>query len=349
MRVIFGCLAVLLGAGLIGCDRSQAPTRPSGANKVGYVEVTFLDQDRSRPLAVGLWYPADDGAREKRVVYDRGYLGFAAEEAPYNLAAARRPLILLSHGAKGTKGTLVWLAESLAGEGYTVASVDHWLDTARSREPEETIKVWHRPVDLSFVLTSLLADPVWGSRIDPNHIGAAGHSSGGYTVLALAGAVFDHEAMGAYCQSPQRGTDCDLTDGIDMAAIDFSEANKDYRDPRVKAVLAMAPALGRGIKLESLGGISIPVQIIVAADDEVIPPAFNAERYAASIAGSSFMALPRGGHFVFMAKCTWTAGIITRFVTLFDVCGNYSTADRGRIRRDVSTAAARFFDTALSR
>lgn len=88
------------------------------------------------------------------------------------------PLILLSHGDKGQSENLAWLAERLAENGYLVAGINHWRNTTLNNEPEETVWLWHRPQDLSFVLTELIADPSWGQRIDPNRIGVAGHSSG---------------------------------------------------------------------------------------------------------------------------------------------------------------------------
>src|SRR5258708_1924217 len=55
----------------------------------------------------------------------------------------------------------------------------------------------------------------------------------------------------------------------------YSEADKSYRDERVRAVFALAP--GPVFTPESLGKISIPVAIVAGSADEIVPPASAAE------------------------------------------------------------------------
>ena len=193
---------------------------------------------------------------------------------------ARRPLILLSHGDRGTSTNLAWLAERLVENSYLVAGIDHWLNTTLNNDPEETLWLWNRPADLSFVLTRLLTDPSWGQRIDSNRVGVAGHSSGGCTAFALAGAIYDVDAMAAYCSSDLRGSDCRLVDGVDFGAVDFSGASESFRDGRIRAAFAMAPAAGKAIRESSLAAIAIPVHIVTTRHDELLDPAHNALRYA---------------------------------------------------------------------
>ncbi|MFP5304483.1 MAG: alpha/beta hydrolase family protein [Gammaproteobacteria bacterium] len=324
-----------------------AQVHAGDAFPVAYTGVEYFDTARSRPVAATIWYPAAAGAQVVPVRYDWSFRGQAAPCAAYAEAGAPRPLVLLSHGDKGSAVDQSWLAEALAADGYIVAAAAHWMNTWRRNTPEQTLRVWDRPQDLSYLLDALLADPVWGARIDAGRIGAAGHSSGGYTVLALAGAVYDPLRMAAYCGEAGDAPDCRLRDGVDVARIDWSGAGKSYRDPRVRAVLAMAPALGPGIVDASLGAIDVPVQIVAAADDEVLRFERHAARYAAAIPNARLLRLPQGGHFAFMPQCTVVTWALTYFMD-YDVCGRRSGVDRAPLRARIAQDALSFFGNSLA-
>jgi predicted dienelactone hydrolase len=68
--------------------------------------------------------------------------------------------------------------------------------------------MWLRATDLSAVIDALLDDKAFGSQIDPARIGAAGHSLGGYTVIAVAGGVTDPARIEAFCRSPAADALC---------------------------------------------------------------------------------------------------------------------------------------------
>ena len=54
----------------------------------------------------------------------------------------------------------------------------------------------------------MLDDKTFGSQIDPARIGAAGHSAGGYTVIAVAGGITDPAQLQAFCRSPVADASC---------------------------------------------------------------------------------------------------------------------------------------------
>src|SRR5258707_8104910 len=58
--------------------------------------------------------------------------------------------------------------------------------------------LWQRPRDITLDLTNLLQDKVWGPHIDPNRIGVAGHSQGGFTSLWIGGAKVNPDLYLAY-------------------------------------------------------------------------------------------------------------------------------------------------------
>lgn len=330
---------------LCGCGDTEPQRR--AAHAVGYADTRYQDTERDRPLQVRLWYPAAVAADAPSISYDLAFEGRAWHNAAFIDDRSRHSLILLSHGDKGSHVDQSWVAEALAAEGHIVAAVAHWQNTWRQNTPEASLRAWERPRDLSFLISSLLADPTWGRRIHPERIGAAGHSSGGYAVLALAGAIYDPRRMRDYCAGPTEGLDCRLGRGINTDAIDFSPAGASYRDERVKAVFAMAPALGPGITEASLRAIDIPVKIVASEDDEFLPIERHATAYAGHIPGSRLLRLPAGGHFVFMPECTFM-GWAFLFFHDYDICGRRMKLDRADMHRQIAQDAVQFFNRSMA-
>jgi predicted dienelactone hydrolase len=336
--------AILLLAAILAACGGAPP--PAGPEKVGVTALLVTDTKRQRPLDVQVWYPASPEAVETRQAYERAFQGWAASDGPYH-EGPKRPLILLSHGTRGANLNQSWLAEALAANGYIVAAPTHYGDTRLKNSPEATVRAWERPQDLSFALTSLLADSTWGPRIDVARVGAAGHSSGGYTVLALAGARYNPFQMDAYCRGPQAGPDCRFAMQANFASIDFTHAGDSYRDERVRAVVAFAPAIGPGMTDESLRAIATPVLIIAARDDEVLPFEQHAARYAREVPAAVLQALPEGGHMVFMPECNVVGWVFT-WLNPFDICGReHPNVDRGAAHRQMIRDALKFFGDKL--
>jgi predicted dienelactone hydrolase len=320
----------------------------ASAAGAGLVELKFHDQSRDRPVEVKVWYPVAGSLQETSMSYDVAFQGHARKGAKYLASSGPRPLVVLSHGDRGSNVDQSWLAEVLASEGYIVAAVSHWLNTWKKNTPEQTLKVWDRPKDISFTIDQLIAHEVWGPRIDAQRIGAAGHSAGGYTSLALAGAIYSPLQMSKYCESQAGKRECNLGDGADLESIDFTQAKVSYRDSRIKAVVAMTPALGPGIKPDSLAKIDTPVLIVAATDDALLKFNLNAETYAKGIPGAELLPLSKGGHFVFMPECTFMGKVFTYFHR-FDICGRRGNVVEARqeLHAQVAQAAKSFLDDNL--
>ncbi|MEV0351655.1 alpha/beta hydrolase [Nonomuraea sp. NPDC050680] len=130
----------------------------------------------------------------------------------------RHPLVVLSPGFTLNRATLTTLAEELASKGYVVALVDHayesygttfpggrtltcvaceTVEQAPSDEEEKQLlgkAAAGRAADISFVIDQLTRTggqaPVWKrwKMIDPQRIGAAGHSLGGNAAASVMAA-----------------------------------------------------------------------------------------------------------------------------------------------------------------
>ncbi len=192
------------------------------------------------------------------------------------------------------------------------------------------------------------------SRPQHDTIGAIGFSLGGYTVLELAGARTDPALLQRFCASHD-AAECadppefpnlfehwtelqaDSNEFREMAA----QAGRSYRDPRVRAAFAIAPALGPAFVPESLSALDIPVQILAGQDDEIVPLATNARFFARAIPRASLELLP-GGHYTFLATCT-DAGRLAQPV----LCTDRENVDREATHRRASELAARFFERTL--
>jgi len=155
------------------------------------------------------------------------------------------PVIVFSHGFTGCGTQSVFLTEALAQAGFLVLAPDHHdaacgpghegrlfekLSTVRSEEPFTNPAAWSeqtyrdRGADLEAVLDTILQEKSFqGLPIDSGRIGLAGHSLGGYTVLALAGAW------------------------------------PTWKDRRVKAVLGLSPYCAPFILKGNLGHLDVPM------------------------------------------------------------------------------------------
>ena len=307
-----------------------------------------------------VWYPAESGiGAEDQYIGPPGtplfYAGRGTKDATLAPAFDKFPLIALSHGTGGSAVQMAWLGAYLASRGYIVAAVNHPGNNAvTGYTVQGFVEGWERAKDISTVISDMLADHRFGDAIDPNRIGAGGFSYGGYTMMELAGATTDLNRILAWCE--QEKSACNPPEMPDQmekfAAIksqpevqqSLAHAGDSYRDPRIRAVFAIAPAVARAFTPESLQKISIPVEIVAGAADPIAPPADNAQFFAANIKGAKLTILPGGvAHYTFLDVGT-DAGKKQLPQFFVDNPG----VDREAVHKQVAEMAADFFDKELS-
>jgi predicted dienelactone hydrolase len=312
----------------------------------------------TRRLVTTIWYPAAAGAMPvERVIGPAGSplfaLGRWADAPPWR--GGRHPLIVVSHGTGGSAQMMAWLAADLAARGYIVAAVNHPGNNALEAYTAEGFLLWwERARDVTVVVDGLLRSRDLAARIDRTRIGAAGFSLGGYTVLALAGARTDPERWRAFCRSPLR-EGCEAPPEFPNLFARWSDlesrpsfreatrrAGRSYRDGRIRAVFAIAPALGPALIPESLAAIRLPVAIVSGADDRVVPVTSNARAIASRIPDAMLTLVPGAGHYTFLAPCTQEGRARQPLL-----CGDAAGVDRGAVHRQTVDLAARFFATTL--
>jgi predicted dienelactone hydrolase len=311
-----------------------------------------------------IWYPAESGADPKpQRIPPVGPAIFeaapAAPEAKIAASPAKLPLILLSHGTGGTAQTLAWFATALAAHGYIVVGVNHPGNNAMEPYTVQGFTLWwERAKDLSTVLDDILADPDFGPHVDRQRIGGAGFSLGGYTMIELAGGKTSREHYAKDCRAMPDQVSCkpppefpDLIAKADaLAATDpayakaLREDGASYRDPRIRAVFTMAPALGPAFAPASLKTIAIPVAIVAGAQDSIVPVDANAKYDAAQIPHAALTIFPgEVDHYVFVDECT-EAGRST----LPLLCVDRPGVDRAAVHDEAIDLAVKFFASHLS-
>jgi pimeloyl-ACP methyl ester carboxylesterase len=152
---------------------------------VGLRDLNVHDSVQNASIATHVLYPtsAPDalvpvGPFHARLAQDAEVLGEAL------------PLVLVSHG----NGSMPWLHRDLAAHlvraGFVVALLTHpgnnRGDNKLANTPENLV---NRPRHIRLAIDALLADPEIGPRVMHTDMSLIGHSMGGYTALAVAGAT----------------------------------------------------------------------------------------------------------------------------------------------------------------
>ncbi len=176
--------------------RAGEPLEPiSGA--VGRSVTLLADEHRQdRMLGIDCWYPALAGDHPKslyEVLPGVGFTSSALADAP--AAPGRHPLLIWSHGRSGTRTSYSMLCEGLAARGYVVIAPDHPGDTLADwllgAAVDDATNEEQRVDDVRFVLDAALGDRPGLDlipEVDADRVAVAGHSYGGFTAFALAGA-----------------------------------------------------------------------------------------------------------------------------------------------------------------
>ncbi|WP_433055892.1 alpha/beta hydrolase family protein [Dactylosporangium sp. CS-033363] len=120
----------------------------------------------------------------------------------YPKTAGRYPLVLWSHGLHGSPEGYAGVTQKIAAAGFVVAA-PAYPGTNDKANPFNQNDMANQPADASAVITEVLkldgqaGSPLAG-RIDTAHVGAAGHSAGGYTTAGLlSGSTRDSRLKGA--------------------------------------------------------------------------------------------------------------------------------------------------------
>lgn len=292
-------------------DNKKTPTL------VKMQHIDLFDTARQRPVKITLWYPAGSSCQQQLICL-----------APN---AILRQGILLSHGAMGAAQNYQWLGKHLAAQGFITVGVNHygesWIYGAEHVNPAAVMQFWQRPLDLTFVLNVIQNNQLDNSTIFSQNIQwqnttAIGHSSGGASVLALAGAEWDLTQAAVYCKTAAAATDRSCAylvkttaDTAPVAGVVSGSGEThplptlpkqlSWKDNRVKQLVLFDPALGHVANTTSLQQLKIPVLVVGSVQNDFLPYARHAGFYASQIPDAKELPLNQGeGHFVYLDSCS---------------------------------------------
>jgi predicted dienelactone hydrolase/CubicO group peptidase (beta-lactamase class C family) len=166
-------------------------------------------------------------------------------------AAGPFPVIVWSHGARGTKDMYQPLIRHWTGHGYVCIQANHSDSraiTGREGPGPNIFADWaNRPKDIAFILDSLdkieAKVPALKGKLDRKAIGVGGHSFGAHTAQLVAGAT----------------------------TADAGRARRDHADPRPLAFLLLSPqgigAHSAGLDEHAWDGVTRPFIVITGTND----------------------------------------------------------------------------------
>ncbi|MCB9423454.1 MAG: hypothetical protein H6667_26900 [Ardenticatenaceae bacterium] len=248
-------------------DRPDVPAY--GARGPYHVGKRDMVMSGERPLPMIIWYPAvPDGNTEAAVTYPYKIkmgapfgrvtiataTGQAVEMAQYDLSDGPYPLVILSPGFAIGSASYAWLAEHLASYGFVVISPEHQetLDPQNELWSAAITRLQDILAVFAYVDEQVKSGGMLAGLVDGEVTAVIGHSYGGYTALAAAGAQIDTNSFETHCEDAVKADDpaawlCEmllprLAEMADLADLDAvpEELWPDWSDSRVDAIVSMA-------------------------------------------------------------------------------------------------------------
>ena len=205
--------------------------------------------------------------------------------SPRNPPAAKLPVIVFSHGLASRPEDYSDAIRQLASHGYVVAAPQHpgsdaiWLKEMLRGLHKDIFDInefSNRPKDISFVIDELERSNAgrFNGKLDLTRVALAGHSFGGYTVLALAGATVDLAYLKEECKRPFGGLNVSIL--LQCQALRLPpEQLTNLQDSRAAAVFAANPVNRSLFGRKGLGNIKVPVVMASGSYDPATPPALE--------------------------------------------------------------------------
>jgi predicted dienelactone hydrolase len=183
-------------------------------------------------------------------------------------------VVVLSHGLSSDRQHFAVIARHLASHGFVAVTIEHPgsnlaklqnLLKGLTTEVFDVSEFVDRPKDVSYVLDDLAMR--FPGAVNVQQAGVIGHSFGGYTALALAGATIDFDYLTKGCSQGIDSANVSLL--LQCEALKLPRQPYNFRDDRIKFALAINPVDSNIFGSKGVAKIQIPVAVVAASDDTV--------------------------------------------------------------------------------
>ena len=307
------------------------------AQAAGYEQLSIPDSGNP-PLEIGIWYPSDAPAHKQVLFLDKQDV---APDAP--VSGQGLPLIVMSHGQGGRFANAFDTAIALANAGFVAAALTHTGDNLHDQS--RVLQIWDRSRQLHVLTDWMLHDWPAHAQIDPQRIGVFGFSAGGLTALVAAGGTPDLSRLGPHCAAHPAEFTCALitSNHGDATKLPVLPAGAWVHDPRIKAAVVAAPALGYTFGRDGLAGVHVPVQLWRAELDHILPQPFFAQAVRDDLpAPPEYHVVAGADHLDFLTPCDAEK---TRIVAV--ICHSAPGFDRAAFKASFNADVVRFFKANL--
>lgn len=317
-----------------GLRPDAPPYAVHGQYAVGVREFVLETNERSTPITV--WYPAlNPTGKAEEITYSMDVgsnglpqypvLGHAILDAPPNISDVPYPLVVWSHGAYLYRQTSAYLTEHLASQGFVVVAGNHEDNWGTFPAPNITSDI-SRPADVSawidFAEKQTAAGGALAGVIDIARIAVGGHSYGGYTALAVAGARYNPTwYLDVVCADNVLAED-DPLNNCSALARDLDKLATlaglngvpeglwpSWQDARVDVIFLLAPSSTFGA--EGSAAVTIPTMSLTGSVDPMQDVELNVyvTHENLSSVNKSLVVFQGGGHTMFLNDCTSATGM----------------------------------------
>jgi predicted dienelactone hydrolase len=257
----------------------------TGASSVERWDLVLRDRDRDRSIPIDIYWSSD----------------------------TRGPLVVMSHGFGADRRFFAYLAQHLASHGLTVVSVEHpgsnvaalfsvpavneMASPTGSRVLPAT-EFLDRPRDITYVLNRLEKLNLYSyslrNRLNTEQVTLIGHSLGGYTGLALAGAPLDLRLLDKTCQQ-LNPVKLSPADWLQCAALDLPVKYANLKDDRISQLIVTNPLTGLLFGEAGLSRVKVPTLMLASTRDSVTPMPAQQLGPFTQLAGPKYLITAIGG------------------------------------------------------